>query len=74
MPERQLIPALPVDMRQQLNIDLMEKSLAVLDDNGRFVVRRMVAQAHAKGFDSGYSAGQDDAHHDHRIERDKAKT
>jgi hypothetical protein len=62
---------LPAGIRQQLNTDLRDGALSALDENGRFVVRRMVAQVYGQGFDDGYIAGDDDARYDHRIELDR---
>lgn len=65
---RPMIP-LPQDQRWQLNHDLGTDDLAPLDENGRFIVRRMVAEAYGKGFEHGWLAGQNDADTERRIER-----
>jgi hypothetical protein len=73
MAERELIPALPATVRQQMNWDLRDKFLAALDDNARFIVRRMIAKAYATGYDDGMTAGSNDAHTDAAIERDRTE-
>ncbi|WP_114589396.1 hypothetical protein [Microbacterium arborescens] len=70
---RELRPPIPASIRQQLNTDLRDSALAALDDNGRYVVRRIVAQVYGEGFNDGYIAGGDDAHYDRRIEQDNTQ-
>lgn len=61
---------IPTDMRSQVNFDMRGESLAMLDDNARFVIRRLVAKAYKRGFDDGWFAGQDDYRTDRDIKRD----
>lgn len=68
---REDIAPVPQDVRWQLNDDLRDKQLSALDDNARFIVRRMVTQAYARGFDNGWMAGQHDAATDRAIARDR---
>lgn len=70
---RDLIPPLPANVRQDVNLELQGKQLAMLDDNARFIVRRLVAHAYGHGYDDGVRAGTEDAHADERIRRDKEK-
>lgn len=67
------LPPLPQDMRWQLNMELGDKQLNGLDSNGRFIVRRMVAAAYAKGFSHGWLAGLHDSQTDEQIARDAQK-
>ena len=66
---RELLPVTPADIRQQINSDMRDKGLGMLDDNARFIVRRMVGRAYARGHDDGWTAGQDDARTDRAIEQ-----
>lgn len=72
MSERQTL-VIPADMRSQINLDMRGDSLAMLDDNARFVVRRMVAAAYKRGFDDGWFAGQDDYRTDRDVRREQAE-
>ncbi|MDF2992478.1 MAG: hypothetical protein K0S37_2992 [Microbacterium sp.] len=71
MGDRELTPALPLDLRQQLNFDLRDPQLAALDDNARFIVRRLVGRAYQRGYDNGWTAGQNDADAELAIARDR---
>ena len=71
MSTREPTPTLPYAMRQQVNFDFQDRQLAMLDDNARFIVRRMIGRAYGQGFDDGWSAGKDDAQCDRAIERDR---
>lgn len=66
------IVPIPQDLRWTINSSLQDKQLAALDDNARFIVRRMVTQAYGQGFGHGWAAGQNDAYTDRVIERDRA--
>jgi hypothetical protein len=70
MSERKPIVPMPQDLRWQMNHDLEQKELSTLDDNARFILRRMVTEAYGRGFDHGWSAGQNDADADRRINRE----
>jgi hypothetical protein len=49
----------PMRLRDQVNIDL--RSAGITSSDARYVVRRMVADAYAEGFDDGRTAGTWDA-------------
>lgn len=66
------LPALPQERRWNLNTELRGDQLSMLDDNARFIVRRLVGDAYTAGFDAGWTAGQNDADTDRAIARDKA--
>jgi hypothetical protein len=67
---RELSPVIPMQIRAQINFDMRGDSLAMLDDNARFIIRRMVGRAYQQGFDDGWTAGQDDYRTDRDIRRD----
>ncbi|WP_349862646.1 hypothetical protein [Leifsonia sp. WHRI 6310E] len=46
--------AMPPSIRDDVEMKLGDRELTVLDDSGRFVVRRLIADAYAKGFQDGY--------------------
>lgn len=71
MAEREGIRPVPAQMRTELNIELGDRSLSMLDDSARFIIRRLVARVYAKGYDDGWSAGADDVRTDRQIERDR---
>lgn len=66
------IQPLPQDVRWQVNAELQDSQMSMLDDNARFMVRRMVAEAYSKGFEHGWTAGQHDAAIDKSIAFDAA--
>lgn len=70
---RELIPVLPAQLRSQMNFDMRGADLAGLDDNARYIVRRMVGRAYQQGFDDGWIAGQDDYRTDRDTRRDTEK-
>lgn len=71
MSNRELIPALPNSIRAQVNFDMRGDDLDALDDNARYVVRRMVGRAYTQGYDDGWIAGQDDYRTDRDVKRDR---
>ncbi|HWU31037.1 MAG TPA: hypothetical protein VN041_18295 [Microbacterium sp.] len=71
MSDRRPLVPLPVDRRSNLNWDLRSSELSALDDNARFIIRRMVAESYQAGYEHGWGAGQDDAHTDKAIARDQ---
>jgi len=44
---------MPVTMRDEVNIKLGDREMAMLDNNARFIVRALIAEAYAKGFADG---------------------
>jgi hypothetical protein len=62
---------MPVVMRDGVNSDLASDALEPLDSNGRFVVRRMVADAYARGFADGRLDESQSAAVERMIERNK---
>lgn len=70
MSDRRPLVPLPFGTRQQINSDLRSDEFAALDDNARFVIRRMVGEAYQAGFDTGWLSGQSDAENDRAIRRD----
>lgn len=71
MSAREPLPALPREIRDATNWKLRDVELSALDDNARFIVRRMVGDAYVRGFDAGWFAGQSDADTDRSIKRDQ---
>lgn len=62
---------MPQSMRDEVNMKLGDRQMAALDSNGRFIVRRMVAEAYARGFfDGGLDALRADQV-DREVEQDK---
>lgn len=68
---RELTPIIPASIRQQVNFDMRGQQLEALDDNARFIVRRMIGRAYQQGYDDGWLAGQDDYRTDRDIRRDR---
>lgn len=50
---REIPHPMPLSMRDETNVMLRGKSFTSLDDSARFEVRRLVADAYAKGFLDG---------------------
>lgn len=59
----------PVSLRDDVNHQLVQA--AIVDENARFIVRRMIADAYAVGFADGHRMGQDDAWSDQRAKQDQ---
>ena len=45
--------AMPTSMRDTVNLKLGDREMAMLDSNARFIVRSLVAEAYAQGFQDG---------------------
>lgn len=45
---------MPVNMRTPVEMKLGDREMSALDDNARFIVRRLVSDAYAQGFQDGY--------------------
>lgn len=61
----------PVRLRDQVNMDM--RSAGITDENARFVVRRMIADAYAEGFSDGRYMGSWDASSDRRDREDEPR-
>lgn len=74
MAEREGIRPVPAQLRTDLNMELGDRQLSMLDDNARFIIRRLVSRAYGRGYDDGWSAGTSDARTDRQIEKDRPTT
>lgn len=70
---REIPYPMPVSMRDSVNVSLRGKDLTVLDENGRYTIRRLVAEAYALGHLDGRCEESDNQSTDRAIERDKGQ-
>lgn len=69
---REVPHAMPVSMRDEVNIKLGNRGMSALDNNARFIVRALVAEAYARGFQDGRWDQQRSADVDREVERSRA--
>lgn len=63
---------MPVAMRDEVNIKLGDREMSALDSNARFIVRALVAEAYARGFQDGRWDQQRSHDVDREVERSRA--
>lgn len=69
MSDRETPHPMPLTMRDNVEMTLGDREMAMLDDNARFIVRRLVADSYAKGFFDGRMQQQRESMTD-RVSRD----
>ncbi len=60
---------MPVSMRDEVNLKLGDREMSALDSNARFIVRALVAEAYARGFQDGRFDQQRSADVDREVAR-----